>query len=719
MVSAQKAQVITGPEANRDQKVESMGGVEMPGREKLWKLVALLVVVTLAVPLAGCGAKATPTAPPPYQAKPTPTPEPPAPPTASPEPTKPAVETVKIAYVPILAFAAAYAADGQGYFKEYGLDVQFESVKSGTEAVAFLAEGQVDVGAIAVVASTWNAFAKGLDLRIVAPAALKLMKDDPSAVLLVRKDLWESGAVKTAADLKGRTVGVAGGPGSGGEYLVAKCLEPVGLTIFDVNLQNIGNADMAAAMEAKAVDAVLTGSPYSTAIIEAGTGVPLVKDMTPGAMTMVYVYSGKFMKERPEVAKRFMLALMKGARSLQGEGFLSDANVAAYMKYMKTTEETIRKTPPGLYDPNLTVKIEDLADIQNTHMKNGRLEYSTPLPLDNLVDLSWQQYALKELGRWEPPPLSKVETVKIAYVPILAFAAAYAADGQGYFKEYGLDVQFESVKSGTEAVAFLAEGQVDVGAIAVVASTWNAFAKGLDLRIVAPAALKLMKDDPSAVLLVRKDLWESGAVKTAADLKGRTVGVAGGPGSGGEYLVAKCLEPVGLTIFDVNLQNIGNADMAAAMEAKAVDAVLTGSPYSTAIIEAGTGVPLVKDMTPGAMTMVYVYSGKFMKERPEVAKRFMLALMKGARSLQGEGFLSDANVAAYMKYMKTTEETIRKTPPGLYDPNLTVKIEDLADIQNTHMKNGRLEYSTPLPLDNLVDLSWQQYALMILGPYGK
>ena len=377
----------------------------MPKGSGVYRVLSLLLIVALVLPFVGCGAKPEPTAPPPYQAQPTTPPEPVTPaeptqppaPTATPEPTKPPVETVKVAYVAISAFAAAYAADGQGYFKDYGLDVQFERVASGTEAVAFLSSGQVDVGAIAVVASTWNAFSKGLDLRIVAPGALKLISDDPT-MLLVRKDLWDSGAVKSAADLKGKTIAAAGGPGSGGEYLVAKCLEPAGLTIFDVNLQNIANPDMAAAMAGKSVDAVLTGSPYATAILDAGSGVPLVKDMTPGSMTIVFVYSGKFMKERPEAARRFMLALMKGARSMQGDGYLSDTNIAAYMKYMNTTEENIRKTPPSLYDPDLTVKVEDMADIQATHMKNGRLEYTDPLPLSSIVDVSWQQYALMILG---------------------------------------------------------------------------------------------------------------------------------------------------------------------------------------------------------------------------------------------------------------------------------------------------------------------------------
>ncbi len=54
----------------------------MLGKHK-W-LTVLLVVVTVVTMLGACGAKPTPTAPPPYQAKPTPTPEP----TTPPEPTK-------------------------------------------------------------------------------------------------------------------------------------------------------------------------------------------------------------------------------------------------------------------------------------------------------------------------------------------------------------------------------------------------------------------------------------------------------------------------------------------------------------------------------------------------------------------------------------------------------------------------------------------------------
>ena len=689
----------------------------------LWRVVAAVLVVAMMT-LTACGPQPTeaPTSAPeptekPAEPEPTEAPaaeEPESEPEAEVE-AEPEAEVVRVAYVPAMLFAASYVAEGRGYFDELGLDVQFEKVKSGTEAVAFLSEGQVDVGAIAVVASTWNAFSQGLDLRVVASAGLKRMKDDPT-MLMVRKDLWESGEVTTAADLAGRTVAAAGGPGSGGEYLLSKALETGGLSIFDVEMVNVGNADMPAAMESQSVEAALTGSPYATAMEEAGTAVPLVKDMAPGAMTVVYVYSGKFMQERPETAQKFMMGLMKGARALQGDEYLCDENMASYLQFVSSTEDVIRKAPKSLYDPNLGLRTETLMDAQETHMKNGRLEYDTPIPVEDVVDPTWLEYAVEEMGRWEPPALDPPEKVRVAYVPATLFAASYVAEGRGYFDEMGLDVEFEKVTSGTEAVAFLSEGQVDVGAIAVVASTWNAFSQGLDLRVVASAGLKQMKDDPT-MLVVRKDLWDSGEVQTASDLAGRTVAVAGGPGSGGEYLLSKALETDGLSIFDVELVNVGNPDMPAAMESQAIDASLTGAPYVTQMVEAGTAVPLVKDMVPGAMTVVFVYSGKFMEERPEAAQRFTVGLMKGARAIQGESYLDDENVAAILQFVSSTEEILRKSPRSLYDPDVALRTDTLMDAQETHMKNGRLEYDTPIPVGSVVDPSWQEYALMVLGPY--
>jgi len=311
-------------------------------------------------------------------------------------------------------------------------------------------------------------------------------------------------------------------------------------------------------------------------------------------------------------------------------------------------------------------------------------------------------------------PLDPPEEVTVAYVPIMKFATMYVAEELGLFDKYGLDVDIERVKSGTEAIAFLTEGTIDVGGIAIVTSLWNGWDQGLDIRIFAPGALEPFEDSPTK-LLVRSDLLDDGTVTDIADLAGLTVAMAGGPGSGGEYLAAKALERGDLTIRDVETVQLGNADMPAAFENGSIDAGLLGSPYADQVIEGGFAVPIAEDLTPGLMTVAFVGSGKFINERPEVAERFALALMEASRLMQGDDYLSDDNIAAYLKYVNSTEEALRAGSPVIYDPNQVIPIDGLSDVERVHRENGRTEYTDPIDLSSVVETMFTEQALELLG----
>lgn len=311
-------------------------------------------------------------------------------------------------------------------------------------------------------------------------------------------------------------------------------------------------------------------------------------------------------------------------------------------------------------------------------------------------------------------PLNPPQNVKVAYVPIMKFATMYVAKKRGLFDKYGLNVDLERVKSGTEAIAFLTKGSVDVGGIAIVTSLWSGWKKGLDIRIIAPGALEPMKNSPTK-LLVRKSLADNGTVKSVADLKGRRVAVAGGPGSGGEYLLAKGLGRGGLTIRDVERMSVANPDMPKAFENGSVDASITGSPYADQIIAAGHAQVLESDLTPGLMTVAFVGSGKLVNERPEVAERFVLALTEAAALMQGTDYLSAENIAGYMAFTNSTEAALRKGRPVIYDPEMKIPVAGLADIEKTHRENGRTEYSNPLDLSNVIDERFTNAARKALG----
>ena len=108
-------------------------------------------------------------------------------------------------------------------------------------------------------------------------------------------------------------------------------------------------------------------------------------------------------------------------------------------------------------------------------------------------------------------PLNPPEKVTVAYVPIMKFATMYVAHSRKLFEKYGLDVTLRRVKSGTEAIAFLSEGKIDVGGIAIVTSLWNGWSRGLDLGFFAGGGLEPMEYSPTA-LFGRADLMAYGSI---------------------------------------------------------------------------------------------------------------------------------------------------------------------------------------------------------------
>jgi NitT/TauT family transport system substrate-binding protein len=246
----------------------------------------------------------------------------------------------------------------------------------------------------------WNSWNRGLEVRVIAPGALEPMENSPTA-LLVRKALVDEGKVKDIADLKGMRVAVAGGPGSGGEYLAAKALERANLTIRDVELMNVGNPDMPPAMDAGSIDAALAGTPFSDQMVEAGTAKVLATDLTPGLMTVAFVGSGKFATERADVAERFVLALTEAARMMQGDEYLSPENMEAYLTYTNSTEEALRKSSPVIYDPDMVIPVDGLADVERVHRENGRTDYEQPIDLSKIVDEQFIDKAINTLGKYQ------------------------------------------------------------------------------------------------------------------------------------------------------------------------------------------------------------------------------------------------------------------------------------------------------------------------------
>src|ERR1700730_15212178 len=118
----------------------------------------------------------------------------------------------------------------------------------------------------------------------------------------------------------------------------------------------------------------------------------------------------------------------------------------------------------------------------------------------------------------------ELKTVKIGVVNLSTDVAFYIAEKRGYFKQEGLQADFVYFDSGAKMIVPLGSGALDAGGGATSAGLYNAVERGIELRVVADKGMSVDGYDYKA-LVVRKDLVDSGAFKSLADLKGKKVAV--------------------------------------------------------------------------------------------------------------------------------------------------------------------------------------------------
>ncbi len=139
--------------------------------------VALLATVLLLAGLAGCGEGGA-------------------------EPGVPRGATLVLDFTPNAVHSGIYAARGEGFYRDAGVDLQIRQPGESTDAPKLLAAGRTDF-AILDIHDLGIARERDLDLVGVMPIVQR-----PLAAVIARAD----GSVRSPRDLEGRTVGVTGLP---------------------------------------------------------------------------------------------------------------------------------------------------------------------------------------------------------------------------------------------------------------------------------------------------------------------------------------------------------------------------------------------------------------------------------------------------------------------------------------------------------------------------
>jgi NitT/TauT family transport system substrate-binding protein len=373
-----------------------MEGQPMRAVLALWLgLVALAACASPAAPLSGSTGPSAPAAVPAAGGAA------PAAPAAAPAPAPPAAPTlVKVGANIGASDAGIFLAIDRGYFAEQGIEIEIVR-GAGSDQVAALATGDLDVGAAAVSAGLLNAMARDLPLRVVADKG----SDPPGfsyQAIVLRKELVDSGQVRGWADLRGRKLAAAS-VRSSVDFLIARGLGEVGLTLDDVDLVQIAYPDINAALANGVIDGASFWEPLLTVGADQGILVRWkgIDEIDPGHQSGTLLYGTSLLAGNPDLGRRFMLAYVRAAR-VYNDAFRKGQGraevVASIAKHTGVAAELVERGVPVGLNPDGCANARDLTDQLAWFRAQGYLQRD--LELDVVLDNQFCEQAAQQLGRY-------------------------------------------------------------------------------------------------------------------------------------------------------------------------------------------------------------------------------------------------------------------------------------------------------------------------------
>jgi NitT/TauT family transport system substrate-binding protein len=264
----------------------------------------------------------------------------------------------------------------------------------------------------------------------------------------------------------------------------------------------------------------------------------------------------------------------------------------------------------------------------------------------------------KVTGQPEKPDLT------VAVVPAAGPAGLYIAQADGFFTQAGLHVKIENVASGSDAIADLVNGSVDVDQ-----GQWTSDLAAEAAGVVKLHALAAGNSGASGVEQI--SVLPSSGISTVKQLAGKTIAVNALQGLP-VYLSDTVLAEYGMSSSEVHFVAIPFPAMGNALTSHRVDAAFMIEPYATEAEDQDGVEPLV-DLDQGATQDFpltgYVATQTWMAKYPRTAAAFTRALARGQQ-------LAATNrpdvEKALVKYTTISKQTAALMATGTFPQAVTV-----------------------------------------------
>ena len=296
------------------------------------------------------------------------------------------------------------------------------------------------------------------------------------------------------------------------------------------------------------------------------------------------------------------------------------------------------------------------------------------------------------------PPAQAQGLEKITYLfpapPILpSFAPLQLAKGKGYFKEAGLDVDFQVARGGVEVAKMVGAGNAPIGGI-VGDGPIMVRGNGVPVKIVA-----LFGGKGFMQTVVRED----SGIEKPADLKGKTLTVLSFQDTT-YYALIGLLASVGLTQNDVNIQQAGPTGVWE-LVATGKSVGMAGVPDWIALLQAtGTKIKVIPtDQYFPHLAQGIAVSDQMIKDKPEMIQKFVTAAMRGMKDVMDDPDKAAEDFVKFVPEWKGKEDVVKNAlnyfaklvyvdqkKPGEINP------ERLAKLQDFYLEKGFIQKKSPV-----------------------
>jgi NitT/TauT family transport system substrate-binding protein len=288
--------------------------------------------------------------------------------------------------------------------------------------------------------------------------------------------------------------------------------------------------------------------------------------------------------------------------------------------------------------------------------------------------------------------------VRVGVLGVISDVGVYVAMERGYFQDEGVRVDLQVFGSGAKMIPALVAGELDAAGGTAAAGLYNAIASGMDFKVVADKGQNRPGHE-FTTLVVRKDLLDTGAFKSVADLRGRRIALLPGQGVVTQYILGRTLEHAGIPWSGVERVDVAAPNQVTLLMNKQVDAAVTAEPFAARADRLGAArrYPVGEEVKALERTQVavFMYSGKFITGRRDVARRWMAAYVKALRFVHEKGIKSDEVIGMLTKHVRATAEDIRASWPPYLAPDGRPDVASLAAQQEWYLKMGMVEKKVP------------------------